>query len=309
MISNIPYDEYELNLLSCCKLCPRECKVNRLKGEKGFCQTDASINVALVCNHKGEEPTLSGEKGVCNVFFTHCNLQCLYCQNKQISNNKNEIKNTYTTFEDLILEIKKVLKESENIIGFVSPTHSIPLMRAIIRTLHSQGIFPKIIYNTNAYDKVEILRELEGFIDIYLPDYKYSDNQLAKELSMAQDYPQTALKAIEEMYHQKGKNGVIIRHLILPTKKENSKKALWNLSDISFSLNISLMSQYTPCEHYKQEYLNQYLNEKEYEEICDYFYEIGLSKGFFQSLSSQGNLVPDFTTNTWSQTSQNNETF
>lgn len=300
MIFDIPYDEYEKNLLTSCQLCPRQCRVNRLNGEKGFCQTDASLNVALVCNHKGEEPSLSGEKGICNVFFSHCNLQCTYCQNKQISNNRNEIKNSYSTFDNLILEIKKVLQQSENVLGFVSPSHSIPLMRAIIRTLHSQSIYPKIVYNTNAYDRVEILRDLEEFVDVYLPDYKYSDTLLAKELSRAENYPEIALKAIEEMYRQKGKKGIIVRHLILPTQINNSKKALWNLSDISFNLNISLMSQYTPCEQYKQKYLNQYLNEKEYQEVCDYFYEIGLSQGLFQELSSQNNLVPDFDSNSWS---------
>lgn len=300
MFSTIPYDEYELNLLSNCQLCPRKCGVNRLKGEKGFCNTGADINISLVCNHKGEEPSISGEKGVCNVFFAHCNLQCVYCQNKQISNNKKEIKNSYADFETLIKEIKNILKESENVLGFVSPSHSIPLMRAIIRTLHSQDIYPKIIYNTNAYDNPDILRDLENIIDIYLPDYKYSDNLLAKELSLAENYPEVALKAIEEMYRQKGKKGVIVRHLILPKQINNSKKALWNLSDISFNLNISLMSQYTPCEKYKQEYLNQYLTEKEYQEVCDYFYEIGLSQGFFQELCSQNNLVPDFDSNSWS---------
>lgn len=225
MIFDIPYDEYEKNLLTSCQLCPRQCRVNRLNGEKGFCQTDASLNVALVCNHKGEEPSLSGEKGICNVFFSHCNLQCTYCQNKQISNNRNEIKNSYSTFDDLILEIKKVLQQSENVLGFVSPSHSIPLMRAIIRTLHSQSIYPKIVYNTNAYDRVEILRDLEKFVDIYLPDYKYSDTLLAKELSQAENYPEIALKAIEEMYRQKGKKGIIVRHLILPSQINNSKKS------------------------------------------------------------------------------------
>ena len=102
MFSTIPYDEYELNLLSNCQLCPRKCGVNRLKSEKGFCNTGADINISLVCNHKGEEPSISGEKGVCNVFFAHCNLQCVYCQNKQISNNKKEIKNSYADFETLI---------------------------------------------------------------------------------------------------------------------------------------------------------------------------------------------------------------
>lgn len=203
-MNNIPYDEYELSLLSSCELCPRKCKVNRLKGEKGFCNTDAGINISLVCNHNGEEPVLCGEKGICNVFFTHCNLQCLYCQNKQISDNKKEVKSSYNDFETLIEDIKKVLKESENVLGFVSPTHNIPLMRAIVRRLNSDGFYPKIVYNTNAYDNVEVLKDLEEIVNIYLPDYKYSDNLLAKELSLAENYPQMALNAIKEMYCQKG---------------------------------------------------------------------------------------------------------
>lgn len=310
MLNNIPYDEYELSLLSSCELCPRRCKVNRLKGEKGFCNTDAEINISLACNHKGEEPVLSKEKGVCNVFFSHCNLQCIYCQNKQISCNKKEVKSAYDDFDVLIEDIKKVLKESENVLGFVSPTHNIPLMRAIIRRLNNEGLYPKIVYNTNGYDNSDVLKDLENLIDIYLPDYKYSDNLLAKELSLAENYPQKALKAIEEMYRQKGnrlvfdeqnnlESGLIIRHLVLPNQIENSKKALENISDISFNINISLMSQYTPCEHFTQDFLNQYLNKEDYEEVCDYFYEIGLSKGWFQELTSQGNLVPDFDNNTW----------
>lgn len=300
MLLNIPYDEYEKKLLSSCELCPRKCKVNRLKGEKGFCNQDANINISLICNHKGEEPVICKEKGICNIFFTHCNLQCIYCQNKQISNNKIKVESAYNDFEQVIKEIKKVLSESENTIGFVSPTHNIPLMRAIIRRLHSEGIFPQIIYNTNAYDNPKRLKEIEELIDIYLPDYKYSDSLLAKELSIAEDYPQKALEAIKEMYRQKGNRGIIIRHLVLPTKIENSKNALLNISDISLNLRISLMSQYTPCEKHKQEYLNQYLDSKDYEQICDYFYQIGLSNGWFQDPSSADNLVPDFETNTWS---------
>ncbi len=311
-MNNIPYDEYELSLLSSCELCPRKCKVNRLKGEKGFCNTDAGINISLVCNHNGEEPVLCGEKGICNVFFTHCNLQCLYCQNKQISDNKKEVKSSYNDFETLIEDIKKVLKESENVLGFVSPTHNIPLMRAIIRRLNSDGFYPKIVYNTNAYDNVEVLKDLEEIVNIYLPDYKYSDNLLAKELSLAENYPQMALNAIKEMYCQKGnrlifdeqnnlESGLIIRHLVLPNQIENSKNALLNISDISLNLHFSIMSQYTPCKKFKQEYLNQYLNKEDYEDVCDYFYSIGLSKGWFQELSSQGNLVPDFDTKTWTK--------
>ncbi|MBR5253675.1 MAG: 4Fe-4S cluster-binding domain-containing protein [Bacteroidales bacterium] len=312
MFSKIPYDEYELNLLASCKLCPRKCKVNRLAGEKGFCNTDALINVSLVCNHKGEEPVLCKEKGICNVFFSHCNLQCIYCQNKQISDNKKEVKSAYNDFDILIKDIKNTLKESENVLGFVSPTHNIPLMRAIIRTLNKDGFFPKIVYNTNAYDNPEILKDLENIIDIYLPDYKYSDNLLAKELSKAENYPEIALKAIEEMYRQKGnsllfdkenniESGLILRHLVIPKQLENSKKVLENITTISYNISISLMSQYAPCESFKQEYLNQCLNQEDYEEICEYFHEIGLSKGWFQELSSQGNLVPNFENKTWSK--------
>ncbi len=312
IMNNIPYNDYELALLSSCELCPRKCKVNRLKGEKGFCNTDAGINISLVCNHNGEEPVLCKEKGICNVFFSHCNLQCLYCQNKQISNNKKEVKSAYDDFDVLIEDIKKVLKESENVLGFVSPTHNIPLMRAIVRRLNSDGFYPKIVYNTNAYDNVEVLKDLEEIVNIYLPDYKYSDNLLAKELSLAENYPQMALNAIKEMYRQKGnrlifdeqnnlESGLIIRHLVLPNQIENSKNALLNISDISLNLHFSIMSQYTPCEKFKQEYLNQYLNKEDYEEVCDYFYSIGLSKGWFQELSSQGNLVPDFDTKTWTK--------
>lgn len=310
MMNNIPYDDYELSLLASCELCPRKCKVNRLKGEKGFCNTDAGINIALVCNHKGEEPVLCKEKGICNVFFSHCNLQCVYCQNKQISDNQKEVKSSYDDFETLIADIKKVLQESENVLGFVSPTHNIPLMRAIIRRLHKDNCFPKIVYNTNAYDNVERLKELEGLIDIFLPDYKYSNNVLSKELSIAENYPQKAFEAIKEMYRQKGnrlvfdendnlESGLIVRHLVLPKQIENSKKVLENISDISLNLNISLMSQYTPCEKYKEDFLNQLLDKEDYEEICDYFYSIGLSKGWFQELTSQGNLVPDFDNKTW----------
>ena len=110
MLLNIPYDEYEKKLLSSCELCPRKCKVNRLKGEKGFCNTDANINISLICNHKGEEPVICKEKGICNIFFTHCNLQCIYCQNKQISNNKIEVESAYNDFEQVIKEIKKSRK-------------------------------------------------------------------------------------------------------------------------------------------------------------------------------------------------------
>lgn len=307
----IPYTEEEKEALRHCELCPRKCGVNRLEGEKGFCNCGCGLEITMVCNHKGEEPILSGEKGICNVFFSHCNLQCVYCQNKQISSNKASVFHPFKTFDELIEKIKNTLHESENVLGFVSPSHHQMLMKAIIRRLHEEGFYPKTIYNTNAYDNPSALRKLEGIIDIYLPDYKYTDPDLAKQLSKAEDYPRQALDAIKEMYRQKGsslltdsenriESGLIVRHLVLPSKTENSKRVLDNLCDISFNLNISLMSQYAPLEQMDFDFLNSRLTQDEYDEVCDYFFSIGLHKGFFQELSSQDNLVPDFEKGTWS---------
>lgn len=307
----IPYTEEEKEALRHCELCPRKCGVNRLEGEKGFCNCGCGLEIAMVCNHKGEEPILSGEKGICNVFFSHCNLQCVYCQNKQISSNKASVFHPFKTFDELIEKIKTTLRQSENVLGFVSPSHHQMLMKAIIRRLHEEGFYPKTIYNTNAYDNPSALRKLEGIIDIYLPDYKYTDPDLAKQLSKAEDYPRQALDAIKEMYRQKGsslltdsenriESGLIVRHLVLPSKTENSKRVLDNLCDISFNLNISLMSQYAPLEPLDFDFLNSRLTQEEYDEVCDYFFSIGLHKGFFQELSSQDNLVPDFEKGTWS---------
>ena len=307
----IPYTEEEKEALRHCELCPRKCGVNRLEGERGFCNCGCGLEIALVCNHKGEEPILSGEKGVCNVFFSHCNLQCVYCQNKQISANNNSVFHPFKTFDELIEKIKNTLQESENVLGFVSPTHHQMLMKAIIRRLHEEGVHPKTIYNTNAYDNPAALRKLEGIIDIYLPDYKYTDCDLAKRLSKAADYPQKALEAITEMYRQKGsslltdsenkiESGLIVRHLILPSQIENSKRVLDNLSDISFNLSVSLMSQYAPLEQMNIDFLNSRLSQEEYDEVCDYFYSIGLHKGCFQELSSQDTLIPDFEKGSWS---------
>ena len=328
----VPYTEEEIALLSHCELCPRKCGVNRTKGEKGFCRCGSGIEISAICNHKGEEPILVSDRGICNVFFSHCNLQCVYCQNKQISDNKSVTKTPFYSdetpfqqnktafysdntafqkFEMIISKIKQVLSESENTIGFVSPTHQVPLMCAIIRRLHQENIYPKVVYNSNGYDNPQILKRLEGIVDVYLPDFKYSDPNLAKELSLAEDYPQKAAEAISEMYRQKGnsiltdsndkiESGLIVRHLVLPVQEKNSKGVLDALCDISPNLTVSLMSQYAPIEHMKQDYLNRPLKKEEYDLITDYFFSIGLHKGFFQSLQSQNNLVPDFEKGTWS---------
>ncbi|MBR1768955.1 MAG: 4Fe-4S cluster-binding domain-containing protein [Bacteroidales bacterium] len=301
------YTQEEKTMLSRCMLCPHECGVNRLEGEKGYCQSDAELNIALICNHKGEEPVLSGEKGICNVFFSHCNCQCLFCQNKDISDNRKKCKNNYKTLKEAADKIEEILQESENIVGFVSPTHQIPMMKSIIRELHRRNLHPKIVYNTSGYDKVEEIKGLEGIVDIYLPDFKYANKDLALRFSKIKNYPQVCLQAVKEMYRQTGSSilsdereralrGLIIRHLILPGHAEESKEVLENIAfELSFSVSISLMGQYFPPFEIKDyPELNRTLTKEEYQEVAEHFHALGLHNGWLQDISSNAEYLPDF---------------
>jgi putative pyruvate formate lyase activating enzyme len=189
-------------VLQSCTLCPRECRINRIEGERGYCGIDAGLNIASVCIHKGEEPVISGQEGICNIFFAGCNLRCVYCQNHEISQPGRIYRNSKTDLHDLLNQISEILLQGINSIGFVSPSHMVHQVRAIIEGLNAMRLKPVTVYNTNSYDKVETLRSLEGLIDVYLPDYKYVTPELAAELSGAADYPSVALKAIREMYYQ-----------------------------------------------------------------------------------------------------------
>lgn len=302
-----PYLGSEAGMLAHCTLCPRECGVNRFSAKLGYCRSDAAFRVASVCAHKGEEPVISGKKGICNIFFPHCNLQCVFCQNHEISRNKNGFETHADAFDRLIDKICQTLDRTENIVGFVSPSHYIPQMLAIIRGIKAAGRNPVFVYNTNAYDKPETIRMLEGAIDVYLPDFKYSDPELAFRYSKAKDYPETALAAIKEMYRQKGstlivnengiaESGLIVRHLVLPGAVEQSIEALRQLGvGISFNLHISLMSQYYPAGTiavYKD--LNRPLYEEEYLQVVDAFHEMGFYRGWIQEMDSHANYRPDF---------------
>lgn len=303
--------EEEKKALSHCTLCPRKCGVNRLKGEKGFCGVDLSFAIALIINHKGEEPILSGEKGITNLFFSHCNCQCVFCQNYKISSNSTPVKSLYNTMDEVIEKIIQTLQTSENVLGFVSPTHQVPIMKAIIRELHKRNYFPKIVYNCGGYENVETIKGLENIVDVYLPDWKYSSNTLAEKYSKAKDYPDIAKLAIKEMYRQKGspiltdkddkiESGLIIRHLLLPNELNNSIKALDDIAwEISTNITLSLMSQYKPpfCLEYPN--LNRGVSEKEYNELLDFALSCGFRKIYSQELSSQDNVIPDFDNNTF----------
>ncbi|MBR4690670.1 MAG: 4Fe-4S cluster-binding domain-containing protein [Bacteroidales bacterium] len=286
-----------------CTLCPHRCSVNREQGELGFCRLDAGLHIANISLHKGEEPIDGSENGVCNVFFSHCNLRCVYCQNFQISQPQTVIPNEVTDYETAVGQIISILRKNVDFLGFVSPTSHIPHMLRIIELVNEQGFFPKIIYNTNAYETVETLRQLENVVDIYLPDFKYADDEIGKQLSGIQNYSKIAISAIKEMYRQKKSQikdenpALIIRHLVLPNHVENSLAALKMIAkECSTDVFVSLMSQYFPV--YKAleiKKINRAITTTEYNRVLDVLDELGFERGWTQLLESNDYYQPDFT--------------
>ncbi len=295
-----------LNPLVSCTICPRNCKADRLHGEVGVCSSSSGFNISSICMHRGEEPGISGKSGICNVFFSGCNLSCLYCQNYQISCSSKKSDQGLMPFENVVNSIITILDQGCHAVGFVSPSHFIPHVKAIIEALRLQNYNPVFVYNTNSYDKVDEIRDLEQYIDVYLPDYKYSDNSLALKYSKVYDYQQTAYSAIKEMYRQKGttlimhedgyiEKGLIIRHLVLSGFIENSIKALNDMADISTSLAISLMAQYWPTpavQNHPQ--LGRTISINEYERVKAELERLGFYKGWVQELESSEHYLPDF---------------
>ncbi|MBF0120124.1 MAG: radical SAM protein [Desulfobacterales bacterium] len=295
------------NILEKCSLCPRNCNSNRFSKKLGYCNTDANFNIASICLHKGEEPVLGGEKGICNIFFSHCNMQCIYCQNIQISRNIGEVVLYKFTLEEVIKRILSILDQGIDTIGFVSPSHNIPQVARIINELKKIGKHPTIVYNTNAYDKAGTLRMIEGLIDVYLPDFKYIDNKTAKEYSDAPDYPDAAKKAIKEMHYQKGsslrlddngvcRSGIIIRHLVLPNHVSESLKILEYIAyELSPNIHISIMSQYFPIKNVENHpILKRNITKDEYEKLILKIDELGFSNGWIQDMHSPSYYLPDF---------------
>lgn len=290
-----------------CENCPRLCGVDR-NTKLGFCAAPERPQVSAVCIHKGEEPPLSGIHGVCNVFFSHCNLQCVYCQNYNIS--RTEVDARFVRIQDmdtLVAEIERLLPQSDNMLGLVSPSHYVHLVPELVQRLRDDGFTPTVIYNTNAYDRVEVIRQLSPYIDIYLPDFKYASGDLASRYSHAPDYPERAKAAITEMYNQKGSSlptdnglafrGMIIRHLVLPGQVENSLEVLeWIATNLSTRVHLSLMAQYFPPNTPEPlpDQLSRPLSSEEYQRVVDRFYDLGFEHGWLQELSAQEYYRPDF---------------
>jgi len=292
--------------LSLCRLCPRQCGIDRTSGQIGYCKSGVKPLVSSVCIHRGEEPAISGEKGICNVFFAHCNLQCIFCQNHQISRNDNTITQYEYDTDKLAQEIITVIENNKtDMLGFVSPAHFSLQMVEVIKKLHNQGYKPTVVYNTNGYETPDVLEYIAEYVDVYLPDFKYSDNALSSRFSDVSDYVEKTFNALKIMYRQKGaklkidenglaRSGIIIRHLVLPGHVENSKGLLRLIADIDPNIHISLMSQYYPPFQLPIAELNRHLFEYEYEEVINEMEKLGMENGWIQELESSENYRPDF---------------
>lgn len=291
--------------MKCC-YCPRLCGADRREGE-GFCGAAESVEVAAVCRHLGEEPPLRGERGICNVFFAHCNMRCVFCQNREISRGKvAEGMVRYRGVEEVVEGIAKVLPECENVVGFVSATQYAYAIPRIVEGLHERGLSPTTVYNTNGYERVETLRMLEPYVDVYLPDMKYMDEGLGRRYSGTGDYPRVACEAIEEMVRQKGSRlmcderglafrGVAIRHLVLPGQTGNSKGVIdWVAERLPWNTQLSLMAQYYPVGEGLPDELGRTLRREEYEEVVEYMEWKGLGNGWVQEMEANETYRPDF---------------
>jgi len=290
-----------------CRLCPHNCGVNRVNGEYGICRSDSGYRIASVFMHKGEEPVISGSIGICNVFFSGCNLHCLYCQNEQISKCGDTGKVEFDTAYKVEKEIIRYINNGAKSVGFVTPTHYTPHVKNIINRLHKKKLSPVIVYNTSSYEKKEVVKSLEGLVDIYLPDFKYFDSHISQLYSATPGYPEYAKEAIKEMYRQKGSSltldddgmavsGLIIRHLVLPGHSSDSIRILeWIAENLSTDITISLMSQYYPAgEAMKFPPINRSLASDEYIKVCEAMESLGFDKGWVQELDSSVNYRPDF---------------
>ncbi len=287
-----------------CKICPHNCNINRLNGEIGRCKCTDKIKLALASVHNYEEPCISGTNGSGTIFFSNCNLSCIYCQNYEISQLG---KGKEITINELANIFINQQEKGVNNINLVTPTmYAFQIIEAI-KIARKNGLVIPIIYNTNGYEKVETLKELEGYIDVYLPDLKYYSNNLSIKYSKVNNYFKIATQAIKEMYRQVGspkfdengiiQRGIIIRHLVLPNHIQNSKNILkWVKENLPEDVYISVMVQYFPTYKAKEdEYLNRKLTKKEYKEIENFLYTLDLKNGYIQELGEhEEEYVPDF---------------
>nr|WP_295285346.1 radical SAM protein [uncultured Blautia sp.] len=287
-----------------CSLCPRNCGVNRLDGQKGFCGVDAEILVARAALHMWEEPCISGKEGSGAVFFSGCSLGCGFCQNNKISRGQTGKKITVEYLAELFFQLQG---QGANNINLVTAGHFLPQVALALENARAHGLKIPVVYNSSGYEKADTLKILEGLVDIYLPDFKYMDSELAGKYSHAPDYPQIAKAALKEMVQQVGtpgfdergmmKKGVIVRHLLLPGHVKNSREVLKYLYETyGDRIYISIMNQYTPMPAMKDDpKLSRKVTDREYERLLDYALSLGLNNGFIQEgETAKESFIPEF---------------
>lgn len=284
-----------------CNACPRKCNVERNIGEfsRGFCKMPYNAVLARASLHLWEEPVISGERGSGAIFFSGCNLRCVFCQNYEISHENFGKQVSKSEFIDIV---KNLENQGAHTINFVNPTHFVPFIKEVFSEYKPSV---PVVYNTGGYDDVESIRSLQGLIDVYLPDLKYFDSDVSKKYSNAENYFEKASKAVLEMQRQVGKSvikdgimqkGMIIRHLVLPKNTDQSIKILrWIKDNLPIDTYISLMSQYVPYVKTEYKELNRRIVTAEYQKVIDEFERLGFENGFMQERSSaQTDFIPKF---------------
>lgn len=284
-----------------CNACPRKCNVERNIGEfsRGFCKMPYNAVLARASLHLWEEPVISGERGSGAIFFSGCNLHCVFCQNYEISHENFGKQVSKSEFIDIV---KNLENQGAHTINLVNPTHFVPFIKEVFSEYKPSV---PVVYNTGGYDDVESIRSLQGLIDVYLPDLKYFDSDVSKKYSNAENYFEKASKAVLEMQRQVGKSvikdgimqkGIIIRHLVLPKNTDQSIKILrWIKDNLPIDTYISLMSQYVPYVKTEYKELNRRIVTAEYQKVIDEFERLGFENGFMQERSSaQTDFIPKF---------------
>lgn len=287
-----------------CRLCPRECGVDRLRGERGLCGVDHTLRIARAALHYWEEPCISGEQGSGTVFFSGCGLQCVFCQNRAISAEQFGRDIPDGRLAAIFLELQE--KGAQNI-NLVTPTHYIPTIAPALQQARTMGLRIPVVYNTSGYEKPETLRLLEGLVDVWLDDFKYIDPVLAEKYSGAADYFTYASAALEEMVRQAGDpcfdaegrmlRGVIVRHLLLPGCEGDSRAVLQYLYETyGEKIYLSIMNQYTPLPHVVRfPELDRKITDAEYDSILDYAIGLGIENAFIQEGgTAEESFIPPF---------------
>lgn len=298
-------------ILANCRLCPRNCKVNRRNGQKGYCGENKEVRVARAALHLWEEPCISGERGSGTVFFTGCPLKCVFCQNSVIAHSESGRVLSVEELADVYLRLQD---KGANNINLVTATHFIPQVVRSLKLSKGHGLDIPVVYNTGGYESTESLKMLDGLVDVYLPDMKFYSETLSAAYSNAKDYFQVAKNALNEMFKQvktpvfSGKNerieegimkkGIIVRHLLLPGHSDDSKKVLKYLHDTyGDDIYLSIMNQYTPMKGVEEKFpeLGRKVSEKEYDELIDYCMDIGIENGFIQEgETAKESFIPSF---------------